>query len=148
LIIGAISFIIFVVLLSLLLGDKFNSQTCGCPHVIENNFVYLFIILSAIFIGSLVYYLSSIKIETQREMISKNINLVLSFLDTNERQILNEIIKNNGEILQSDLTGKFGKLKSHRMIKKLQKQGVIEVKNNGKTNKIFLKDELKKELVK
>jgi uncharacterized membrane protein len=148
LVIGALSFILFVVLLSLLLSDKFNSQSCGCPKVVERNFVYIFIVLSAIFIGSFVYYLTSLKIDNQKEIISKNISLVLNFLDNNEREILNQIIENNGEILQSDLTKKFGKLKSHRMIKKLESQRVIEVKNEGKTNKIYLKPELKRELVK
>jgi len=148
LIIGAVSFLLFVILLSLLLSNKFSPRTCGCPNVIQNNFVYIFIILSAIFIGSLVYYLTGLKIETQKQDISRNVSLVLSFLDKTERQFLNEIIQNNGEILQSDLTKKFGKLKSHRTIKKLEKQGVIDVKQDGKTNKILLKEGLKKELVK
>jgi uncharacterized membrane protein len=148
LIIGGLSFIIFVILLSLLLGDKFNQQTCGCPHVVENNFMYIFVVLATIFIGSLVYYLTSIKIENQKQTISRNTSLVLSFLDANEKEFLEEILKNKGEVLQSELTKKFGKLKSHRTIKKMKQQGVIDVENGSKTNKIKLKEELKKELVK
>jgi hypothetical protein len=45
LIIGALAFLILVVSLSLLLADRFQVSTCGCPKVISQNFVYLFIVI-------------------------------------------------------------------------------------------------------
>jgi len=148
LIIGGISFLLFVIFLSMLLSNKFSPKTCGCLNVVENNFVYIFIVLSSVFIGSLVYFLLSFKISYQKEAIRKNVGLVLSFLDKSEKEILNEIIENRGEILQSELTKKFGKLKTHRTIRNLESQKVINLIKEGKTNKIILKEELKKELVK
>ena len=145
---GGLSFILLIVFLSLLLSGKFNVQSCGCPKVIERNFVYLFILLAGIFVASLVYYLLSMKIETQKESITKNVSLVLTFLDRNEREVLNEVISGGGEFLQSELTRKFGKLKTHRAVRKLEEQGIINIEEHGKTNKITLKPELKKELVK
>jgi len=145
---GGLSFILLIVFLSLLLSGKFNVQSCGCPKVIERNFVYLFILLAGIFVASLVYYLLSMKIETQKESITKNVSLVLTFLDRNEREVLNEVISGGGEFLQSELTRKFGKLKTHRAVRKLEEQGIINIEEHGKTTKITLKPELKKELVK
>lgn len=147
LLVGGISFVIFVILLSLLLGNHFQVTSCGCPKLVSHNFVYLFVILAVIFIGCLVYYLLSLKIESQKESINKNLKLVLSFLDDKEKQILNEMIKNNGEMMQDKLTGKFGKLNTHRTIKKMKLQGIINIEKTGKTNKISLKNELRRELI-
>ena len=148
LIISSISFILFVISLTLLLGDKFHVRGCGCPNVIERNFVFLFIFLSSLFIGFLIYYLSLIKIEAKNISIEKNIALVLNFLDKKEKAFLKELIKNKGEITQTELTKKFGKLTSHRLIQRLLNKKIVDVENIGKTNKIKLKQELKKFLVK
>lgn len=146
--VGVVSFIVLIICLSMLLGDKFSSETCGCPNVIESYFVYIFIFLAAIFIGSLVYYLLSLKIETQQNTINKNIRLVMDFLDNDEKKALKEIIKSRGLMLQSELTKKFGKLKTHRLIKRLEQKNMITISSLGKTNEIHLKPELKKELIK
>ncbi|MCD6476684.1 MAG: hypothetical protein J7K26_00760 [Candidatus Aenigmarchaeota archaeon] len=148
LVVSAISFILFVYLLSLLIGSEFRLIGCACPNFVSSNFIYIFMLLSIIFIGSLVYYLCSIKIDMQQKIIDKNISLVLNFLDKNERKILEKIINSKGIILQSSLTKKFGKLKTSRIIKKLKQNSIIDVEDIGRTNKIKLKPYLKKELIK
>ncbi|MBI2630346.1 hypothetical protein HYW76_04555 [Candidatus Pacearchaeota archaeon] len=144
--IGICAFILFVVFLSLLLADKFHSQSCGCPNVIEKNFIYIFVILAVIFVGSLSYYLFKLRLETQDSLIKKNLLLVLSFLDEDEKNVIKEIAANNGIMTQTNITSKYGKLKSHRIIRKLEKKGLIIVNPIGKTNEIKLKEELKQEL--
>lgn len=147
LIIGALSFLLFVIFLSLLLADKFEVKSCGCPKLVSHNFIYIFIVLAAVFIASLVYYLTSIKIEAQGKLMDKNISLILGFLDEDEKAVLEHLIKNKGEILQNELTRKYGKLKTHRLIQRLKNKNIINIQNLGKTNLIKLKDELKKELI-
>ncbi len=146
--ISVFSFIALIVSLSLLLADKFHVGGCGCPRVISHNFVFFFIALATIFVGSLGYYLASFKIEICSRIIDKNIKLIMALLDEDEKQAVNEIISAGGEILQSKLSKKFGKLKSHRVIKKLKNNGIVDVKPFRRTNKITLKPELIEELVK
>jgi uncharacterized membrane protein len=146
LIIGAISFIILVISLSLLLANRFNVTTCGCPKVISQNFVYLFILLSVIFVSSLLYYLFSLKLDYKDKTIEKNIEILYSILDKEEKNVLQKIIKNKGQISQSQISEDYGKLKAHRIIQKLKEKKIIEVQENGKTNKILLKKELMGEL--
>lgn len=148
LIVSGLSFIVFVYLLSLLLADKFKISSCGCPKMVSHNFVYIFVVLAVIFIVPLIYYIFSLKIDTQQKIIKKNIDLVMSFLDSKEKKILNEIINSKGKILQSQLTKKFGKLQTHRVIQKLKENKIIDVVDAGKTNEIALKPLLIKELVK
>lgn len=149
LIVSGLSFIAFVVLLSLLLADQFTTNECTdyCPHVVSQNFIIIFVLLAMVFVGSLGYYLATLKIETRDRDIKKNINLVLTFLDADERKVLKDIISSGGQILQSKLTHEFGKLQTHRIVQRLKNKNIIHVVRSGKTNRIILKDELRRELV-
>lgn len=144
LIISGLSFLALIISIGLLLGDKFHATTCGCPKVISQNFVYLFIILSVIFVAGLFYFLFSLRIDTQKKTIDKNMEILYKILDDDEKAILKKIVQNKGELQQSD-TG-FDKLKSHRTIKKLIDKGIVDAIKDGKTNKITLKKELREEL--
>ena len=150
LIASGLSFMVFVVLLSLLLADQFNTNDCTdyCPDVVSHNFIVIFVALAITFVGSLSYYLATLKIEIRDEDVKKNVNLVLTFLDADEKKILKEIIDSEGQMMQSRLTKKFGKLSTHRIVQRLKNKQIVHVGKYGKTNKITLKEELRRELVK
>lgn len=148
LVISSISFILLVIFLSLLLGEHFQVRSCGCPQMVSQNFIILFIALSFIFIGGLVYFLLSLQIEKKENIINKNMEVLYSILDKDEQNLLDFLIKNKGEINQNDLAKKIGKLKAHRIIKKLEKKKIINIIKQGKNNLIKLKNELKQELIK
>ena len=148
LIIGAVAFILLVIFLSLLLGDRFQVKSCGCPNMVSQNFIIIFIILAIIFVASLLYYLFSLKIDIKENIIKKNIEVLYTILDKDEIITLEKLIKNNGEITQGKISEIFGKIKSHRILKRLISKKIIDVKKQGKLNTIILKKELKQELVK
>ncbi|MBD3253419.1 hypothetical protein GF386_06810 [Candidatus Pacearchaeota archaeon] len=148
LVIGGVSFVLLIVFLSLLLGEHLQPQTCGCPHVVSNNFIYIFILLAVFFVGSLLYYLFSLKVDAQENIINKNIEVLYAILDSDEKKALDLIIRNKGEMGQSGLSKIFGKIKSHRIIKKLINKKIIDVEKSGRINKIKLKKELQRELIK
>lgn len=148
LVIGSISFLVLIITLSLLLADRFQVRGCGCPKVVSHNFIWLFIFLAIIFVSSLLYYLFSIKIDEKEKVIKKNMEVLYSILDEDEKDALAKIIKRKGKIEQSELSEKYGKIKTHRILKKLQEKKIINIKKTGKTNKIELNKELKQELVK
>ena len=147
LIIGCISFIILVVLLSLLLADRFQVRGCGCPKVVSQNFIWFFISLAFIFASSLLYYLFSLKIDEKEKIILKNIEILNTILDKDEKKVLEKIAK-TGELEQKEISDIFDKIKAHRVLKKLEEKGIIEIQRKGKTNTIKLNKELKKELMK
>ena len=80
LIISGISFILLVVFLSLLLGNHLQVQSCECPKMVSQNFIVLFITLSVIFIGGLIYYLLSLKIERKDKKVKFNVERIMEFL--------------------------------------------------------------------
>ncbi|MDD4251331.1 MAG: hypothetical protein PHX27_04035 [Candidatus ainarchaeum sp.] len=62
-----------------------------------------------------------------------------------KKKIVTKLIENNGQILQSELSRieDIGKLKSHRIIRRLEERNVIEIEKHGKTNIIKIKKEIK-----
>ena len=148
LIIGGASFLTLIISLSLLLADRFQVRGCGCPKVVSHNFIWLFIVLAILFVSSLLYYLFSLKIEKKEKVITKNMEVLSSILDKDENKFLDLIIKNKGKMEQAELSKKYDKIKTHIILKKLQEKNIIDIKKEGKTNKIILKKELREELVK
>lgn len=140
LILSGISFILLVVFLSLLLGEHFQVESCGCPSMVSQNFILLFIALSVLFIGGLIYSLLSLQIEKKNKKVKFNIKTIIKFLDDDEKKILNQIQENkNKEVLQSDIKG-LSKLRKHRAIKKLKEKNLLEIKKLGNKNKIKLNE--------
>jgi len=148
LVIGALSFLLFILCLSLLLGNHLEVKTCGCPQMISRNFILLFIVLSSIFVGSLLYYLFSLKIEEKDKCLCKNMEILNSILDNDEKRVIDKLSLNNGEIKQTVISGIYDKTKAHRILKKLEDKRIITLVKSGKTNTIKLNEELKKELIK
>ncbi len=146
LIVSGISFILLIIFLSLLLGEHLQVKSCGCPQMVSQNFILLFIGLSVIFVGGLVYYLLSLQIEKKNKKVKFNVNTIMQFLDKDEKNILKKLQKNNKEILQSEIKG-FSKVRKHRAIKKLQEKNIIKVEKSGNKNKLKLNEnfELKNE---
>ncbi len=147
LILGAIAFLALVFSLSLLLGNHMKPQACGCPKVISHNFLWLFVFLAVVFVGSLLFYLFSGKIDSQEKLIDKNIEILYSILDSEEKGMLNDLIKSKGESEQNTFAKKYGKTKAHRILKRLIDKKIVEKINDGRTNIIKLNKFLKKELI-
>jgi len=131
--------------------------------------VHILLILSVLLIVSTVpmsYYFMSQKLEEKLEknmrlfvkLIKKNNlipdkslikidskNIILKFLNSGERKVLEKLIERKGEVLQSEISRAKGmtKLNTHRAVKDLKRKGVIEVQPYGKTNRIILAKEVK-----
>lgn len=147
LIIGGLAFILLIIFLSLLLGDHFQTPSCGCPDMVSQYFIIIFIILAVIFVASLLYYLFSLRIDAKQNIMNKNIEVIYSILDNDEKKVIEKLINNKGVIEQNKISDIFGKIKSHRILKKLINKKLIDVEKKGKTNTIKLKKELRIQLV-
>jgi uncharacterized membrane protein len=90
-----------------------------------------------VFVGSLVYYMLSPKIEKKE---AKDVRLLLDMLEPDEKAIIKRIIESKGEISQSKLSSEFGKVKTFRVLEGLRLRGVVEKMPYGKTNKIRLSE--------
>jgi len=147
LIAGLLSFLTLIIFLSLLLEEKFEVKSCGCPRMVSHNFIFLFIVLAVIFVASLLYYLFSLKMDAKGEIINKNIKLLFSILDDKEREVLQLLVKSDGVLSQNIISKKYGKAKASRVVKKLVNKKIISVNKSGRKNDIMLNKGLMEELI-
>jgi len=140
LVLGIITGFVFIVAFSTLyVSDAIeNNNACGCVIPIP----YMILILSSlgIFVGSAAYYFTVSKYMRQGRRKNKNIECTLNFLEPKERKIIKLLLENKQGIRQSEIekiTG-INKVKVHRILNKLQANGIIEKQSNGRINKIIL----------
>ena len=138
-----------------------------CPKMVPNYILWISNILMIIIIIPLSYYFISRRLEKKLEknievlfkLIKKqnnsvnsktkiengDTNLILRFLNPNERKVVEKLIENKGKVFQSEITRMQGmtKLKTHRAVKELEFKGIIKIQKDGMTNKITLSDDVK-----
>jgi predicted transcriptional regulator len=158
--------IIFIVWQSLFTGTPMNGHGI-CPRMIPNYLLWLSMILMIIIIVPISYYFVSKKLE---EKMEKNLNAItklmyhkttsspkeekikltnnkniLKLLNPNEKKVVEKIIENKGDVLQSEISRmeSMTKLKTHRAVKELERKGIIKLEQHGKTNKIILSEDIK-----
>jgi uncharacterized membrane protein len=99
-----------------------------------------------ILIGSFVYYMMAPKLMESDKNLAENSRILIGMLRSDERKIIDKLVKNKGEILQSKLSSEFGKVKAFRTLRSLISRGIVTKESHGKTNKIKLNDEFKEVL--
>ena len=77
-------------------------------------------------------------------------SIILNFLSYNEKKVVNKLIEQKGIALQSEISRmeSMGKVKTHRIIKDLEKKDIIIIEKYGNTNRINLTENLRKILIK
>ena len=140
LIIGIIIVSFFVLIVSFATLYVQHSLECGHCAIPVPLFIPIFSSLGII-IGSAFYYHINEVVEKKEKKIDERIFSILKVFDEDERKILEKLLR-KGEVLQAEISNEIGKVKAHRIIKKLLMKGVIEKIEKGKTFLIRLKHEI------
>jgi len=106
-------------------------------------------IFAGIVIGALVFFFMSSRLDAKEKDLSKVTSVLVSFLNKDEKQVVQKILDNEGKILQAEVSRLegLGKVKSHRILQRLLDRGVVEKESFGKTNIIKLNKEIKETLL-
>jgi len=77
-------------------------------------------------------------------------SIFLKFLNYGENQVIKKLIENNGTVLQSEISRmpNMGKVRAHRIISELKKKEIITLEQYGKTNRLYLTEDVKTILLK
>jgi hypothetical protein len=107
-----------------------------------------FMVLMGIFgVGSglLTFSLLNATIEKQKHAVKTNMEIIMKFLGSDEREILRLLLEKDGMTTQSEIARLPGmsRLKAHRIVKKLEERGVVHVEKYGKINMIRVVDDLR-----
>jgi len=106
---------------------------------------YIYYIIGISILGSIITLLAGISIyRTIKEKEGKKVSKkwVGNITDENDQRIISLIKENGNEITQSHLVREsgMGKVKVHRIVKKLESCNILEKVRYGQTNKIRLRD--------
>ena len=131
---------IFGVSFSTLYAQTHISEGTACSCTLPIPILIPTLSSLGVFIGSVVYYMMSPKTEKDKEKYRNDMKMLLGVLPNDEGEIVKMLMDNNGEITQSKLSSKFGRVKTFRTIERLRMRGVIEKEPYGKTNIIKLNE--------
>ncbi len=82
----------------------------------------------------------------KKASVEKSLDSIMNFLDADERKVIEVLKDAGGSMLQKEITWKTGysKVKTHRIVYRLAKRGILEVEEYFNTNKVKIKDNLLK----
>lgn len=152
--VGIIATFLFLITLGLTVYEAQQpKEVLACEHV-QSIVVPLFNVIPmlatfGVVIGMGAYYMMSQRIETKEENLKKNGEIILKFLDSDEKNVVSKLLDNNGRVLQAEITRMDGmsKVRAHRVVKRMVRKGVIEVEGFGKTNIVKLPKVLRESLI-
>lgn len=130
-----------------------TDQSGNCEHEARMNLltdlIPVFIAIGFV-VGAAAFYFFTENKKVEYVEVKPNPDAVLRLLSEEERKVVSKIADEGGKALQSEISllGGMGKVKSHRIIDRLEKRGIIEKEQHGKTNLVKLSKELKEILVK
>jgi len=98
-----------------------------------------------LFSGFMVYNTMSQTLEKQKQIVKTNTDIIMKFLGSDEREIVQLLLSKDGMTTQSEIAKLPGmsRLKAHRAVKKLEHRGIVYVEKYGKINMIRIVDELR-----
>ncbi len=135
---GISGFVFIVSTTALIIQSNLPKEMCYSWNWIP----YLFVIIASlgVFVGGLVYYTTMRYAEARREKDSFEAEkkALLSCLPNEEKMIIETLL--DGPKFQSEIakeTG-LGKVKTHRLLKKLEARGIVHIEKIGKTNIVRL----------
>ncbi len=143
---------IFLLLLTVFSYQPPNGSTLSPIFDFIVSYHVEFMILLAVFgvvIGAGVFYLVAGTAEKKGLEAKAAAELLLKFLNAEDKALVKELIKNQGKVLQAEISRLPGmtRLKAHRAVAKLEQKGAVEVTTSGKLKTVWLKEELRKALL-
>ena len=109
---------------------------------------HLPITVGLIILSGFIGYLSSTLIYRQvtktKKESQKLLEMLLLFLNKDEKEIINSLVQNNGIIGQADISRLPGmnRVKAFRSIQKMQEKNLIDIMAHGKIRKVSLKENI------
>ncbi|MFH1056625.1 MAG: hypothetical protein V1717_02405 [Candidatus Micrarchaeota archaeon] len=117
--------------------------------VVQYHFELMILIaIAGMFVGAAVYYLLSEQVVSTQTQSRKNVEILLKLLSEDERKVVRKLLAGNGKAMQYEISRLDGltRLKAHRIVYKLERQGIVEIEKIGKVNAITLVGEIKEAL--
>ena len=89
---------------------------------------------------SLQYKVDTMKHETSSMGENKALNVAIRLLEPDEKRVVEAVVAAGGEMLQKDITYELGfsRVKTHRVLVRLIKRGIVTTEKQYNTNKVTI----------
>jgi len=134
-----------VIYLVTYIHQDFTSKNPLIFWTVEN---HLLITIGLIILSGFIGYLSSTVIYRQVTKTKKEsyklLEMLLIFLNKDEKEIINFLVQNKGIIGQADISRLPGmnRVKAFRSLQKMQEKSLIDITAHGKVRKVLLKENI------
>ena len=134
-----------VIYLVTYIHQDFTSKNPLIFWTVEN---HLLITIGLIILSGFIGYLSSTVIYRQvtktKKESQKLLEMLLLFLNKDEKEIINFLVQNKGIIGQADISRLPGmnRVKAFRSLQKMQEKSLIDITAHGKVRKVLLKENI------
>ncbi|MFH1591575.1 MAG: hypothetical protein ABIC95_06640 [archaeon] len=149
LVLGIITGFMFIVSFSAYyVYDAINKGTvCGC--VLPVPVMMLILASLGVFVGSTIFFLMSRRHMKDNRTAHKAVEKALLFLAPDERQVVHVLAEEKGRMRQAAFESKtgLGRVKVHRIVKRLEEKGVINRVPEGNSLIISLDSDLAQLLI-
>ncbi len=115
---------------------------------------HLLITIGLIILSGFIGYISSTltykQVTKTKKESQKLLEMLLLFLNTDEKEIINCLVQNNGTMGQADISRlqNMNRVKAYRCLQKMQGKNLIDITAHGKVRKVSLKDNILQMLTK
>ena len=112
--------------------------------VFHSYYLLPFIGFIGLMVGTVVFYIMSDKVVQKEQTLKSNTKVILNFLTSPERKVIETLLENGGKVQQYELSHlpNLNKVKTHRILLNLEQKKIIHKEKLGKINKIVLDKEL------
>ncbi|MEM0231424.1 MAG: hypothetical protein QXW00_01495 [Candidatus Woesearchaeota archaeon] len=113
-------------------------------NLLHGYYLIPFTAFIGLLVGAVVYYLMSERISKQERIVERDARIILKFLNSNQRRVVETLLESGGSVRQYELSHLPGlnKVRTHRIVRELAEKGIISVERLGKINRITLNKEL------
>ncbi len=93
-------------------------------------------------VGMFTYYILAERIEVKQEQLKVNTRILLNLLEPGEKKAVEKILEEGGKVYQSEISYLPGlnKVRTHRILNRLEQRGIIRREKLGKINMIRLEE--------
>jgi hypothetical protein len=122
-----------------------TNKSATLAYLVNNHtLIMFFLIVIATGFGFFWSNLSYVELEKQKKGSKQILDIIIMFLNKEEKEIITYLVKEKGETNQAEIARLPGlnNVKAYRSVQKMQEKRLIEVQAHGKVRKVILKDNI------
>jgi uncharacterized membrane protein len=145
---GTLSLLLILISLVSFFTFIYHDITIADPLIfwaIQNHLLIMVVlVIISVSFGFMWAVISGEQLKESKNQTKNMLDVLLLFLSTEERLILNYLVDNLGNANQADISrlSDMGRVKAYRSLQRMEEKGIVSITPHGKIRKISLKENI------